>query len=478
MHAMSETVKQRLHPIAIVLMIFTSLKEIILTLGIGFIFIFNVFDLLYSLIFIGLMLLVVCLMSLLKWLNYTYWIEADELKIEYGVLIKKNNFIPANRIHKIDLTATILHRLFKVVHVEIDTAGSDNKKEASLLAVARDEGLNIRRQLRKKKTDKQVERTAFNQHSVSLGRLFLAGSTSGSVGVILVTLMITFSQIEEFIPEQMIKDAFRFITEANLALIIILLISAVFVLWLIGIAGTMIKYGHFQISETEDGLHIGRGLLEIKQHTLSYDRIQAIGIEENPVRELLGYVRIYAIVAGGSVEKRDSYSVLHPLIKKSEARSFLEAFVPTYSVMPDNRVDLAKKAYPFYLFRTLIIPVILLALSYFFLKSIFIILFIVVLLSTLIAYFRYKDASYSYGNDHFVFEQRVLSKRQIHFLKNRLQCIEVKQNKIQKQAKLVSVKLSLLGTFGLGTHFYLKHYQEEDALDLTNWFRQKKTYEK
>lgn len=476
---MSDVIKQRLHPLAIVFMIFSTIKEIIFTLGIGFIFIFNVFDVTYSLIFIGLMFIFVCIISILKWLQYSYWIEADELKIEYGIFVKKNNYIPANRIHKIDLSASILHRIFKLVHVEIDTAGSDDKKEASLLAVKRDEGLRIRRQLRRKQTKRPLEdRTVSQRESVSLGRLFLAGSTSGSIGVILVTLMVTFSQFEEFIPEQIIKDVFYFLKEANLALIILISVVIAFMLWLIGIATTMIKYGNFQIDETEDGLHIRRGLLEIKQHTLSYDRIQAIGIEANPVRELLGYVRIYAVVAGASLEDRESYSVLHPLIKKSEVTAFLEAFIPTYCVMPTRKVSLPRSALIFYLFRSLIIPVILFVFAYVYFESALIIFLILLILSVLLAYFRYKDAYYAYDDQHFVFESRTLNKRQIHFLKTRLQCIEVKQNKLQKQAKLVTIKLSLLGTLGLGTHFYLKHYDEEEVLQLANWFRQKKTYEK
>src|SRR5699024_1341853 len=97
------------------------------------------------------------------------------------------------------------------------------------------------------------------------------------------------------------------------------------VLWLFGIAGTMIKYGNFTIINRGDELFITRGLLEKKQITIPLNRIQAVGIQESMIRQPLGYGTIFAEVAGGALEKGEDFStVLFPMIKRSEIEPFLQ----------------------------------------------------------------------------------------------------------------------------------------------------------
>src|SRR5690625_3674904 len=75
----------------------------------------------------------------LSWLRFTYYVEDDELRNEQGILNRKKRYISINRIHKIDLTANVIHRLFRLVKVQIDTASNSGDAEVSLSAIRKSE---------------------------------------------------------------------------------------------------------------------------------------------------------------------------------------------------------------------------------------------------------------------------------------------------------------------------------------------------
>src|SRR5690606_41338100 len=54
------------------------------------------------------------------------------LHIEYGLFVRKQRFVPFERIQSIHMTEGILHRLFGVVKLEIETAGGKDRKSTRL----------------------------------------------------------------------------------------------------------------------------------------------------------------------------------------------------------------------------------------------------------------------------------------------------------------------------------------------------------
>src|SRR5699024_11837534 len=70
----------------------------------------------------GAFLLILLITSFFSWLRHTYRVEDGELRVEKGIFIRKKSYISINRIHKIDFTANVLHRILKLVQVNVDTA--------------------------------------------------------------------------------------------------------------------------------------------------------------------------------------------------------------------------------------------------------------------------------------------------------------------------------------------------------------------
>src|SRR5699024_11492375 len=104
----------------------------------------------------------------------------------------------------------------------------------------------------------------------------------------------------------------------------------------------------------KDKLYMMCNLLEKKQITIALKRIQTVGRQEIVIRQPLGYVTVFAEVAGGSsLDKGEDLStVLFPIMKASEVAGFLENYLPDYAAQPEDFHPLPKRAMTYYLFRS------------------------------------------------------------------------------------------------------------------------------
>ncbi|WP_438448872.1 PH domain-containing protein [Gorillibacterium sp. sgz5001074] len=83
----------------------------------------------------------------LRWWWFRYQVEDGALRIEAGVLVKKQMSIPLGRVQTLDTSEGILHRVFGLVQVQVQTAGG-TKPEAVFTALSRSEAQWLERALR------------------------------------------------------------------------------------------------------------------------------------------------------------------------------------------------------------------------------------------------------------------------------------------------------------------------------------------
>src|SRR5699024_12741197 len=81
-----------------------------------------------ALLFLLALAIILMVSSILSWFRFTYRVEAGELRIEQGVFIRKKRYISLNRIHKMDISANLIHRLMHLVKVQVDTASSGSRE--------------------------------------------------------------------------------------------------------------------------------------------------------------------------------------------------------------------------------------------------------------------------------------------------------------------------------------------------------------
>lgn len=467
---------QRLHPTAIFFNLIKVIKETILGLGVGLIFTLKE-SVIYFLIFVSIFLVLLLINSILSWLRYTYRVEDNELRIEQGIFIRKKRYISINRIHKIDVTADVFHRLFKLVKVQIDTASSGGGAEVELSAIKLGKAAKLRRALQKgKRSNESTEEMVQNPiKNVTWRNLFIAGSTSGTAGFLLVAMLALFTQIEELIPQAVYKSAYSFVIQSGIIFIVTSIILLLFLLWLIGIAGTMIKYGKFTIEKRATQLFIKRGLIETKELTIPFDRIQAISVKQSLIRKPLKYVKLTAVVAGGSFDKQEAFPVIFPLMKEADVQTFLAEFLPEYEHISPKKNPLAKRGIKYYLLSSIFPLAVVAVPAYIFLPSYLWVVVVFMAICLWNGFIRHRDSGYHLDERTVTLQiRRVFEQETVMMYHRRIQAMEKKQHRLQQWERIATMRLSLIGSAGLGTHYALKHLQEADIDQIGDWYSREK----
>ncbi|MFS0722317.1 PH domain-containing protein [Paenibacillus sp. 1P07SE] len=139
---------QRLHPLSVIFFIGKTIKDLLYPLIVFFLTTILRENVNYLWLFggVALFLVLLVLISWLTWLRYTYAIEPGGLRVEHGVFVRKKLWIGRERVQSVDTSAGVLHRLFGLKKLQVETAGG-KKPEAVLNGISAGEGLRISRGL-------------------------------------------------------------------------------------------------------------------------------------------------------------------------------------------------------------------------------------------------------------------------------------------------------------------------------------------
>lgn len=467
--------KKRLHPVTIIFNMLKPIKNnwyfvIPMFLALDFLYFF--------LILIGVLLLDF-LYGFLAWHRFSYYVTEEALQLEYGIFKRTKRSISKNRIQAIDLTETVLHRLFKLAQVKIETASSGFEAEASLTAVTLDEGEQIRNILKRQPIRTEITtdvlEPTYPVQKITMERLILAGLTSGGAGMILALLFAAALEMEEFISEEIYEYTFQWITSTSFAFIALIGAAVLIIVWAASVLWNIIRYGNFTIKRQDDELLIARGILERKQMTIPIQRIQAIVIEENILRQPFGYATIIAEVAGGDLnDTTDNSIILFPILHKREIQEFLLIFIEEFAWEEDGDWTKAKRiAIPFYLFRS----------SFWFLLAGILVFFIfptfvwipsaLLVLALVRGWLCYKDAGFHIDGNRLTIRYRFISRMTVRLYHKRIQAYRKKQNPLQRKAKLATFEVSILSNLG-GRHMHVNDMEEDKIDRLSDSFSHRK----
>lgn len=441
---------------------------------------------------VGFLVLALILGSgIIKWKRFVYWFEEDELRIEYGLFVKKKRYIPFDRIQSLNYTESILHRPLKLVKVTIETAGSGSAKEAEaeLTAITRENAKRIERELafaKKRKTTILNDEALFNEAQIdepeldstipifkmSMKDLIILATTSGGIGVVFSGLAVFMSQFSDLIPYERIYDEFVVFLKFGFFIVAISIFVFLLIAWLISVILTTLNYYQFTIVQDDDQIILTRGLLEKKKVSIPIGRVQGIRIVENPLRQLFGYCTVIVESAGGSLEDQEKKIRLFPLVKKSEIKQLLNQlftdfdFEPAWTTAPNQ-------AKPFYyrLDFLWMLPVIA-AVSYFYYPyGLLSLLLIPVVL--LLGLWQHHSAGVGLNRNQLSLRYRGISKYTFFIEKKRMQSLEMTQSHFQRRKSLASIETTIKSGL-LGATAKVDHLNVEDIEEVMTWYKPSK----
>lgn len=468
---------KRLHPISAVINSIKQLKELIIPF-----LIFVVFGsksgVIQLVISIG-VIIIVLVSGILSWLRYSYRLEEGELRIEYGVFVRKKRYIPFERIQSLDLSEGILQRPFGLVRVKVDTAGSSGmgEAEAVLTAISKEDAELIQQTMFFAKEAAQPDNGESLEdreseemiYKISSRELLLLASTSGGVGVVLSAIIAFVFQFEEIIPYEKVYSGFESFIANGVVFVSILILIGFLIAWAIALVGTMVKYAGFTVKKKDNDLIISRGLLEKRQLTIPLHRIQAIRISENLIRQPLGYSTVFVESAGGSTSDNESARVmLLPIINKKQIVEILSPYLSDYN-LESFICPAPKRALKRYILRGLlfILPVVVVPTIFFRPWGYASLLFI--LITVLYSYLKFKDAGWKMNDQQLTLRYRMIIKNTVFMKRNRIQSLTMKESFFQSKKDLATIHAVVMSGSG-GTGGTVIDLEKKDIHALYKWY--------
>ncbi|MBT2582921.1 PH domain-containing protein [Planococcus sp. ISL-109] len=501
---MSE-VRYKLHPISALINFLKGLKELILPFviifganlfrggGIGGMF-SEGWQGLLPLIIGGVVLLFMLIAGIIKWKRFVYWFEDGELRIEYGLFIKKKRYIPFERIQSLNYTEGIFHRPFGLVKVKVETAGSGKagQAEAELTAIYRAEADRIEQEMHMAKRGYQQQAVVEDEsalygpvqaavpaqpeeeietrilYRMSLKELLMLATTSGGIGVVISGVALFLSQFAELIPYDAIYDEVMIFMRFGYLVVALTVFAGLLLAWIISVAMTLIAYYQFTIHADDERIYITRGLLEKKKVSVPFKRVQGIKMTQNPLRQLFGYVAVTVESAGGTLADKDEKIRLFPLVKQRAMKPVLEELFPEFDWSPELE-RLPKRSRPFFYRLSIawLIPAFA-ALGYFFYPyGLWALVAVPVII--LMGLWQHRSAGYATTGRQLTAQFRGVSLYRYYMMKKRIQVIAVTRTIFQRRRDVASVHATIKSGM-LGATALIPHLARENAEDILAWY--------
>ena len=473
---------RRQHPVAAVTQLFIVLRQnivpfiVFVVLGSR-----NSGDYFWLILLVG--TIATFVLGVVSWFRFTFRVHQDELQINKGVFVRKKLYLSKDRIQVIDITEGLIQRMFGLVKVEIKTAGGGTEK-ATISAITRNEAIQLRTLLREKEStvgtqenSEALEQTKPNANTVSAALsktwvlsnrdLFYAALTSGNFGVIASILGAVSGQLDQFITEENMDYVFGLLP--GFSQLTVILWSILFILiisYILSFIGVILRYGDFKIEKKEKELQVTSGLLERKQLTVPFDRVQAFRFVEGVLRQPFGYGMLYVESAGFEQKENDRSIVLLPFVKRKKLASFLEEFMDDVpeegtTIVPPRRALFRYMRQPNYLLL-IAIPILWIFLDWAWMLSLLIIPF------TLFGWLEYKDARIEVAQNSILMQYRNLARTTAIVKRNRAQVSEISMNPFQRRKQLSTISITAASGAG-GKSFVVDDLDAQEAEALLKW---------
>lgn len=498
---MSE-IRYKLHPVSAFINFIKGLKELI----IPFILVFgvNIFrdggiSNMFNRGWVGLLpvliggtaLLFLLVAGIIKWKRFVYWFEEGELRIEYGLFIKKKRYIPFERIQSLDYTEGIFHRPFGLVKVNVETGGSGKvgQAEAELTAISREDADRIENEMEQAKrwVTETKEHSSLEESGVveetiapvpekklkkvyrmNSKELLVLATTSGGVGVVISAVAVFLSQFSDLIPYEAIYEEVMLFLRFGYLLVALAVFGALLLAWMISVVLTVFANYQFTIQTDDDHIYITRGLLEKKKVSVPFKRIQGIKVSQNPLREIFGYATVTVESAGGSVGGKDEKIRLFPLVKKVDMIPVLEELFPETEWLPEM-TKAPKRSVHFYYRLDFIwmIPLVGVFSYFYYPYGLFSLLIVPPVI--LMGIWQHRTAGYALNKKQMTMEFRNFNKHTFYMMKKRVQAVEVMQTYFQRRKDIASIQATIKSGM-LGATARINYMEREDASRILAWY--------
>jgi putative membrane protein len=249
------------------------------------------------------------LLGLASWWFTRFRISADELRIDSGVLVRRQRRVRIERIQAVEVQQPLLARMTGMAELRIEVAGGDGAKLAYL---SLREAEALRRTLLEEARSgvPAPEMPAWQPvlFRVDDGRLLAATLLRSDVMSLLLIMVVTGAV------------SIAMSQPGGLAGVFPSAVAAVGMAW----RGFTRGYGTI-LSRAERGLRVRAGMLDVRTQSVPTGRVQGVVVVEPVLWRLLGWARVDVTVAGVGAgdDAERATGVLVPVARRAEVGALL-----------------------------------------------------------------------------------------------------------------------------------------------------------
>ena len=259
--------------------------------------------------------------SLISYFTFYFRLEETELVMRSGLFNKTFRTIPFDRIQTISFTQNILHRIFNVVQLDLDTAGSSGN-ELAIKALSHADANAVKAYIldRKEALPSQVEENDLLQKNedplqpiiaekpektllhLSIKDLLKIGVSQNhlrTVGIMLAFFFGLSQYAEELLSKEKEEEIWLFIFGS--VVIITILIVLLFVgAFFLSLMNTVLRYYDLRALSSDRGYTITSGLFTKTEQSAQHQKIQLLEWRNNPIKRIFGISTLYLKQAASS----------------------------------------------------------------------------------------------------------------------------------------------------------------------------------
>ncbi|MGA0256643.1 MAG: PH domain-containing protein [Saprospiraceae bacterium] len=398
--------------------------------------------------------------SILAFFRYYFYLEKDKLIVKKGVLKRSTLEIPFDRIQSVNFEQNLIHRLFSVVKLNMDTAGSTGN-ELQLYALNRDMASQLSELIlqsiksKKKSLDISENKTTpvdsrKQIFGLSIGQLLKVGITENHIrsgGIIVFFLFYIWDSLEDF-GVDLIEKGEQYMPVAqqlvqSMAIVIVLVILFSIIAFTISMVRTVLNYYDLKMYRKGHGFVVVSGLLNKNERAAKDEKVQILKSSQNLLQSWAG---IYELVfkQASSAQASEAKSIKSIGLSKE---NLFEAEAYLLKKNHNESRSLKMKGVDFYfLYKRLFYwTSLMIALTIFFVYNnkidTLVISLLLYSLAIYASYLAYKKKRYAWGSNIFRLDAGVFGRSRQVVENHKIQNIHLKETPFQRRRGLSTVEL-------------------------------------
>jgi len=395
------------------------------------------------------------LFSILNYFKTYFFVKNDELIINKGVLTKVNINIPFERIQTINFEQNIIHKIFNVVKINIDTAGSeksefefhalDHKIAYALRTLIYDKKSKIvkaEKSVDQESLDQKPEYTYRNIMNLGFADLLKVGFTqnhlrSGSIIIVFIFWLydnlkevgVNLDEYQNEIPSQ--EDGISFF----LVLALLFLIGSV----IISLFQTVIRFFDLKFLRSDQGFKIISGLLTRREVSAVDHKIQQIVWSDNLLKKIFGFYDL-TLKQASSAQLKTNQAIKIPGCNQSQIDVVTQSLFRKTAELPTTYRPIQKNYFTRYF--TIMTLAVLSIISIMYLLDLYenwVYVLLIYFYLIITRYLSFKKLKFAFDDKMLSIKGGVFGDKFVLLPLYKLQAVEITQTPYQYRKKLASL---------------------------------------